>query len=189
MVGQLREHSPRRNTKGRANLLQIDSVDRLGNAYPSGCNAVRCELRSYEYVMPPKHIMEMKDRKEFSRLVHEALDDAGRVGFYESVGHHRVPLAPDDGVDTKALATSAVFYPRRLMRPNCQSNAGLAQLLRAAPRIFVQGKLTILLLDVGIYDRVIKVLLASWLMRVCGGLRVRGWGIVSRDGVPLVEAP
>lgn len=111
------------------------------------------------YVMPPMTLFEADDIKELgltlSELVHQPPE---RYMLVEGKLGTRIPTLPMDSDPAGGpISRRLRFKPRALHHANVQSNRGLFDLLEAHMAEEEPRRFRMLLLDVGIFDRTIKV--------------------------------
>lgn len=123
------------------------------------CTGIRKKLRDTEFLSPREQVFYDEDKLALVHNMWNAL--AAPLRLYDESKtrtHTRIPIGLDDGRGPVPVQRRSKFYERGLLGHNIQSNRGLLEILRHYAQWAEKGNVNVLLVDVGIFDRTVKVL-------------------------------
>jgi hypothetical protein len=90
-------------------------------------------------------------------LCHDNIGSVFRFRTSETRTHTRIPLTRDDGAARRPPAAETVYHPIGILGQNIQKNSHLLSILEQFQEHIGTEEITVLLLDVGVFDRAVKV--------------------------------
>jgi len=118
--------------------------------------SIRQKLKMGEWLVSKQHLFENEDIQVFLGLCQEHLGQLLRYDASEMKNVTRIPPVADNGYGVSPVVGSQ-FRTHQIHPENVQSNAGLVAMLRNLKGKLDRRVVTVMLVDVGVFIRVIKV--------------------------------